>query len=143
MTETLFDELGGKDCLDRVHHIFYNKLLGHEWLKHFFVGKTQDNLESQQTDFMMGLFGGPRVYGGRMPKSAHMHLFVTEEVFLLRHDMLGQSLDEAGVPADLKARWLDYDMKMKGALVKTDISQCKGRFTTDPVIAPPKPENFS
>ena len=139
MAETLFDELGGKPCLERAHRIFYNKLLSHDWLKHFFVGKSQGNLESQQTDFMMSLFGGPSVYGGRMPKSAHMHLFVTEEVFQLRHEILAQSLDEARVPADLKARWLAYDMKMRGALVKTDISQCKRRFTTDEIIAPPKP----
>ena len=142
MTETLYDELGGKSCLERVHRIFYGKLLDHAWLKDFFVGRPRWHLESQQTDFMMSLFGGPQIYSGRMPKSAHLHLFITEEVFLLRHDLLAQSLNEAGVRADLKARWLDYDMKMKRALTKTEISECVGRHRNDPVISVEKPSSM-
>ena len=142
MTETLYEELGGKSCLERVHRIFYGKLLDHAWLKDFFVARPRWHLESQQTDFMMSLFGGPQIYGGRMPKSAHMHLFVTEEVFLLRHELLAQSLEEAGVRADLRARWLEYDMKMKRALTKTDISECTGRHRNDPVISVEKPPSM-
>ncbi|HIF10602.1 MAG TPA: group 1 truncated hemoglobin, partial [Sneathiellales bacterium] len=124
--ETLFNELGGKPTMDRVHVIFYDKLLAHPWLRGFFVGVRKFHLEGQQTDFMTGLLGGPKIYGGRAPKSAHVHLFVTEEVFMLRHKILEDSLMEAEIPADLKERWLRYDMKMKRALVKESVSECEG-----------------
>ena len=139
MSDTLYDQLGGKPCLEEVHRIFYDKLMSHPWLKQYFVGRKREHQESQQTDFMTGLFGGPQIYGGRMPKSAHQHLFITEEVFQLRHDMLADALDEAGVPPDLKARWLGHDLKIKYALVKSDLSECKPRYPTDTIIAPAKP----
>jgi len=33
-----------------------------------------------------------------------MHLFATEEAFLIRHDLLDQSLTKANIPPALKAR---------------------------------------
>ena len=94
---TLFDELGGTACLERVHRIFYGKLLAHPWLRGFFHGKERDHLESQQTDFMTGMFGGPKCYFGRAVGCAHIHLFISDEVFTVRHDLLADSLAEAGV----------------------------------------------
>lgn len=139
MPDTLFDELGGMTCIERVHGILYDKLLGHPWLKGFFVGNDRRHLESQQSDFMSGLFGGPKIYGGRMPKDAHVHIFVTEEVFMTRHQLLEESLTEAGIQPDLKERWLKYDLGMKKALVKGSLSECKGRYKTEPVISVEKP----
>ena len=139
MAETLFDELGGMQGLERVHRIFYDKLLMHPWLKGFFDGVPRPHLESQQTEFMAGLFGGPKVYGGRPPATAHVHMFITEEVFFTRHILLEEALDEARVREDLKERWLDADMGMKRALVKDDISECEGRYKNEPIIAIEKP----
>ncbi|MBT3533850.1 MAG: group 1 truncated hemoglobin [Rhodospirillaceae bacterium] len=139
MAETLFDELGGMQGIERVHRIFYDKLLMHPWLKGFFDGVPRPHLESQQTEFMAGLFGGPKVYGGRPPATAHVHMFITEEVFFTRHILLEEALDEARVREDLKERWLDADMGMKRALVKDDISECEGRYKNEPIIAIEKP----
>ena len=135
----LYDEIGGRPCIERVHRIFYGKLLGHEWLKGFFHGKDRRFLESQQTDFMSGAFGGPKIYGGRAIGCAHIHLFITEEVFTIRHNLLAQSLAEAGVPTALAMRWLDCDMSMKRALVKQSPSDCQGRYNNEIPIIVPKP----
>ena len=139
MADTLFSELGGMPCLERVHRIFYDKLLNHPWLKGFFEGVPRRHLESQQSEFLAGVFGGPKIYGGRPPKSAHVHLFITEEVFLIRHGLLEESLSEANIRPDLKERWLAYDMRMKKVLVKKSVSECKGRYNTEPVIVVEKP----
>jgi|SaaInlStandDraft_2_1057019.scaffolds.fasta_scaffold129527_2 hemoglobin len=141
--DTLFEELGGMPCLDRVHRVFYEKLLAHPWLRQFFQGVRREHLESQQSEFMSKLFGGPDIYRGRNPKGAHMHMYITEEVFQARHDILERSLNEAGIAPDLRRRWLDYDMGLKKALVKTAVSECAGRFGTDPIIAPSKPHYIS
>lgn len=139
MANKLFDELGGMPCLQKVHRIFYGKLLAHPWLKGFFVGVPRAHLESQQTDFMTGVFGGPKVYGGRPPKTAHTHLFITEEVFLIRHALLKESLDEAGIRPDLKERWLTHDLRMMKVLCKQSVSECVGRYKNEPVIVVEKP----
>jgi truncated hemoglobin YjbI len=88
---------------------------------------------------MAGLFGGPRIYSGRPPATAHVHMFITEEIFFTRHILLEEALDEANVRADLKERWLDHDMGMKNALVKNSISECEGRYKLEPIIAVEKP----
>ena len=140
MAEDLLLELGGMPCLEKVHTIFYDKLLKHPWLKEFFKGVPRSHLESQQSEFMSGVFGGAKIYGGRPPKTAHEHMFITEEVFLIRHELLDQSLTEARIRPDLKERWLAYDMAMKRALVKNSASECKGRYKTEAIIVVEKPQ---
>lgn len=142
MSLAFFDELGGMPCLEEVHRIFYGKLLRHPWLKEFFEGVPRSHLESQQSEFMCGVFGGPKIYGGRPPKTAHTHLYITEEVFLTRHDLLRESLIEAGISPDLRERWLVYDMRMLKVLVKKSLSECEGRYKNEPVISVPKPREF-
>ena len=139
MTDTLYDELGGMPCLERVHKVFYDKLLRHPWLKEFFEGNQRGDLESQQSDFMARLFGGPNTYSGRLPKSAQTHMFITEEIFLIRHKILEEALTESGIRLDLMERWLDYDMGMKRALVKNSISECFGWYRSEPIIAVARP----
>lgn len=139
MDQSYFDEIGGEQTLKRVHRILYDKLFSHPWLKDFFQGRPRWFQESQQTNFMMDLFGGPKKYGGRMPASAHQHLFITEEIFAIRHKLLGEALSEAAVPEHLHKRWLDYDWGMRRALIKQSPDECEGRFRTEAVIIVPKP----
>ncbi len=64
-------------------------------MKKFFEGINQQHIESQQSDFMMMLFGGPKIYGGRMPKDAHDHIMVTDELSIIVTKLLKDSLLEA------------------------------------------------
>ena len=137
--ENYFEELGGRECLERVHTIFYDKLFAHPWLGKFFEGKKRWLLEEQQTEFLIGVFGGPRIYGGRGPLEAHKHMFVTEEIFAIRHEILKVSLDQAKVPEDLQERWLKADNSMRRAVVKETPDQCRGRYNNEAIMVIPKP----
>mgnify|MGYP003986433725 FL=1 len=139
MTTNLYDDVGGRPCIERVHKRLYDKLLSHPWLKDFFKGNDRNHLESQQTEFMMLILGGPKIYGGRPPATAHCHMFVTEEIFLIRHELLSQSLTEAGVSPEHKLRWLEFDYGFKAALVKNSIDECEGRYKSEPIIVVEKP----
>jgi hemoglobin len=141
MSTTYFDQIGGQPCIEKVHSILYDKLLSHRWLKGFFVGMERWHLEEQQTHFMSDLFGGmPKIYQGRPPMRGHQHLFITEEVFMIRHALLAESLTEAKVPADLHEQWLKYDLGMKAAIVKETVEDCEGRFKSEEVLVVPKPQ---
>ena len=140
MTMVFLDDIGGKACVEQVHKILYDKLLSHPWLKGFFVGLERWHLEEQQTDFMIDLFGNtPKCYQGRFPMNAHQHLFITEEVFMIRHNLLAESITEANVSDEHKERWLTYDMGMKAAIVKNTVDECEGRYRTEKIIIVPKP----
>lgn len=109
----------------------------------FFAGKAGKDrlvLESQQTEFMMLALDGPKVFGGRIPRDAHIQMFITDEIFNIRHKLLGDSLNEAGVPEHPRERWLSVDEEIRRAIVKESPDQCRGRYRSDPIIIVPKPD---
>jgi hemoglobin len=135
-----FEEVGGRPVIERVHTLLYEKLLTHEWLKGYFVNVRRSHLEDQQTDFMSDLFGvEPKVYFGRFPMPAHQHLFISEEIFMVRHQLLADSLKEAKVSEEHQERWLKYDMGMKRTVVKETVDECEKRYNSDTIIDIPKP----
>ena len=119
--QSLFEELGGLATLQKVHKIFYDKLYADPWLKHFFAGHDQQAIEDRQTAFMAEKMGGKVTYWGKQPKMAHRQMYITEELFDLRHEILRESLQEAGVNHELAQRWLKIDYAFKRQIVKDSI----------------------
>ncbi len=131
ISNTLYDRLGGKPTLQRVHKVFYDKAFAHPWLGQYFQGRSQQLLEDQQTDFLTSIIGGPKLYMGRAPKFAHQHMVITEELFDLRQRLLGESISECGVNDDLKDEWLAADNALRRAIVKKDASECTLQYNDE------------
>ncbi len=119
--QSLFDEAGGLGALKKVHRIFYDKVYAHPWLKHFFAGHHQEAIENRQTAYMAEKMGGAVEYLGKSPKMAHRHMYITRELFDIRHDLLRQSLEEAGLRGNVAERWLKIDSAFRGQIVKDSI----------------------
>ncbi len=137
--DKLFDAIGGRPTLEKVHKVFYDKLYEHPWLKEFFQHVPQETIENQQTDFMVSNMGGGKIYSGALPKNGHRHMFITEELFDLRSKILKESILKCGVPEDLAERWVRIDYAFKHSLVKKDVGECEKRFFTDDILDFPKP----
>jgi len=135
---SLYDQLGGRSTLERVHKAFYEKIFVHPDFAALFDTLRIEHQISQQTEFMMGLFGGPKIFGGRPPKGAHQHLFITEEQFELRHQILGDTLLENGIRGELRDRWLSFDYSFKSQVVKASIDDCEKRYTNDRIRFVPR-----
>jgi hemoglobin len=121
MKQTLFDAVGGMPTLRRVHKIFYDKVYAHPWLGRFFEGHSQEAIEHRQTAFMAERMHGPVQYWGKDMQYAHEAMYITRELFDLRHAILDESLREAGVPEDLRERWLRIDGAFMKHIVKDSI----------------------
>ena len=52
---------------------------------------------------------------------AHRQMYITEELFDLRHQILKESLREVRVPEELARRWLKIDYAFKRKVVKDSI----------------------
>ena len=76
MKQTLFDAIGGLVTPDKVHKILYDKVYAHYWLKYFFEGHSQEAIE-------------------------HRQMYIANELFDIRQELLKESIKEAGVPEDL------------------------------------------
>ena len=137
--QSLLETLGGRPTLEKVHKVLYDKIYAHPWLKHLFVDMPQGRIENQLTDFMTSIMGGGKVYSGNLPQHAHKHIFIPEEMFAMRSELLQESLQECGVPEDLATHWLRIDEAFKASVVKKNESECEKRFNTDDILIVPKP----
>ena len=134
INKTLFDRLGGIKTLEQVHKKFYDKAFAHDWLRLYFTDKPQIVLEEQQTDFMMQLMGGPKLYGGKTPKMAHQHMNISDELFELRQKMLSETIKEAGISDELRQEWLIADASLKNAIVKKSKEDCRTAYAAQEIL---------
>ena len=107
--ESLFDAVGGKPTLDRVHKRFYDKVYAHPWLGRFFAGHSQEAIEFRQTQFMGQKMGGPMRYAGHALELAHRRMFIPRKLLLVRQALLREALEEEGLAPELIERWLRID----------------------------------
>lgn len=136
---SLFSLIGGRTTLDKVHKIFYDKIYKHPWIGQYFLEIQQEIIEAQQSDFMSQAMGGPAIYLGKIPIPAHRHMFISEELFDLRTQLLKEAFREAEVSEKSQELWLKIDQALKRGIVKKSISDCTLRFNTDEIINIPNP----
>ncbi len=138
----LFQKVGGRAGILKVTKIFYDKVYDHPWIGQFFQHIPQEHIENQQTDFMVGSLGGPKLYMGRFPVPAHEHMYITDELFELRNTLLLESLQEANALPEIIEAWMKIDNAFKKRLVKNDLSECKERYFTDMILDFPNPQKL-
>jgi truncated hemoglobin YjbI len=138
----LFDRLGGRPTLETVHKSFYDKIYAHPWLGQLFAHVSQPLIEAQQSDFMSYLMGGPKIYSGRMPIDAHIHILITEEMFSVRHELLRESLADTHVSEQECKEWLAIDLAFKKVLIKKSREECEARFKGDTIMDIPNPDRL-
>ena len=134
MEKASFEALGGRAILEAIAKTFYDKVYKHPWLGKYFQHVLQEHIENQQVDFMQQALGGPSVYRGRTPPSAHVHIHVTEHWFELRESLLLEALKEHRASEELILRWKKIELAFKSRIVKKDIQDCTKRYPTDDIL---------
>jgi hemoglobin len=135
-----FEKLGGRSILVKMSKIFYDDVYKHEWIGKFFQGIDQDIIEAQQVDFLQGALGGEKVYCGKLPIPAHKHMFISDELYNLRTDLMVSALKEVNASQELIDKILKIDASFKGGLVKKSITDCEKRYNTDEILIVPNPD---
>lgn len=142
MKKSTIEELGGRELFEKAMTIFYDKVYEHSWLGLYFQHVDQKTIEKQQVDFMIGAFGGPKnIYSGRFPVEAHKNMFVNDELFDMREEMLIESLKEVDASAELIERWVKIDEAFRNVIVKKSVDDCERTFATEEIIIFEKPKN--
>ncbi|MBI3772835.1 MAG: group 1 truncated hemoglobin [Gammaproteobacteria bacterium] len=141
MKQSLFEAVGGFPTLRKVHKIFYDKIYAHPWIGQFFIGHDQVAIENRQTYFMAIKMGGPDQYMGKEPLMAHRQMYITDDLFDLRTELLRESLAEAGVPDALAERWIRIDGAFRRQIVKDSIEDFyRNTFAYEQRVIVPKPD---
>ncbi|MGE3609330.1 MAG: hypothetical protein AB7I27_07070 [Bacteriovoracaceae bacterium] len=118
---------------------FYEIVYQDAWFKEIFKVIKQDQITSQQIDFMVGAFGGPQRFSGRMPGNAHPHIFIDEEMWEYREALLKQAFAKVNCPEFIQTKWLKIDNAFKRQIVMKSVDECQKRFFTDEIIVVPNP----
>jgi hemoglobin len=118
---------------------FYELVYKDFWFKEIFKVIDQKVITSQQTDFMVQAFGGAKKYGGRSVLDAHPHIFINEEIWQKREELLKEAFRKMNTPMDIQEKWLKIDDAFKRSIMKNSIDDCKKRYATDEIIYVPNP----
>ena len=138
MSQSLYEAIGGLPTLRKAHKIFYDKVYAHHWLGKFFEGHTQKIIEDKQSSFMAEKMGSTAPYLGKEIKMVHEAMYITKELFEIRHGLLDESIREAGVNDILRKRWLRIDNAFMRLIIKDSV---ESMFINDwkfkkPIIIP-------
>jgi truncated hemoglobin YjbI len=137
-----FEKIGGRSSLIRINKVFYDKVYEHPWLKHYFKEIPQQHIEDQQVDFMQKVLGGIDIYVGKTPATTHNHMFIPDELFDVRKQLLIEAFNETEANKELVNKWLNLDESFRRLIINESPNECKRRFKTDHILNFPKSTDF-
>jgi hemoglobin len=104
---TLYEHAGGDEALHHLEEVFYTKALADPVLKQLFTERRPHHVD-HLTWFTAESFGGPdrftRELGFHHIINVHRHLKITDEQRERFVRLYMESLDEAGLPSDVRFR---------------------------------------
>ncbi len=106
-TQSLYEQLGGEAAVNAAVDVFYRKVLADDRISRFFDDVDMDRQIAKQKGFLTMAFGGPVNYSGKDMRTGHARLVamgLNDSHFDAVVELLGQSLAELNVPANLIAQ---------------------------------------
>jgi len=94
---TLLEQLGGRDAVEMVVALFYERVLTDPLLKGYFRGVQLTKLYKNQADFFCAALGQPDAYRGRDMRSVHAGMNIGDKEFDAVAVHLTNALAECGV----------------------------------------------
>lgn len=129
------------DWITKITTEFYELVYQDPWFSKIFRNIRQEIITSQQIEFMLGCFGGPKLFGGRVPKDAHPQIWVNEDIWQYREELLTQVFAKLTPPQEIVDKWLKIDESFKSVIVnQAGPEECVGRYRSDEIIYEPMPD---
>ena len=128
-----------RKLVSAINETFYDAIFDDPWLGQVFDGVPEEHIKNQQTDFIVGAFGGDNVYVGRSPRDAHPHIMIETDMWELRELYLIKAFEKNNAPDWLQEKWLKIDEAFKKNIIKFSVTECSGRYPNEPIIDIPNP----
>ena len=79
-----FELMGRTEMLKTISKHLYDGIYKDDWLNLYFEEIPQEHIERQQVAFIQAAMGGPNLYCGQTPPSAHKHIYITDKLYAAR-----------------------------------------------------------
>ena len=130
------------DWIRKVTTEFYELVYKDPWFSKIFSKVEQKIITSQQIDFMIQKFGGPKRFCGRSPKDAHPHVWVDQNIWDYREKLLLKACYKVGAPKNIIDKLIKIDEAFKEGIINHGgPEECHGRYKTEEIIYHPMPSH--
>ncbi len=121
---TLFEQIGG-DALRRVIEDFYDRVFRDVMIGFLFVGKDRARLVDKEWELAARMLGSTEIrYTGRPIREAHAKVPILGGHFDRRTKILEETLDDHGVPPEVRDAWLGHTRALRSQVTADVGSEC-------------------
>ena len=119
MSFNLENEVGGKEALERLIAVFYDRLFEDPIVGFIFSPHKKDELVQSQIQWLTAHLGDRSgTYEGKNLRVAHQDLPITSGHFNRRHLILRELLEEHELADSVQEAWLKLDLGLFDMIVK-------------------------
>ena len=104
MDQSLYDQLGGKQTVDKAAAILYVNILRDDRINHFFQNVDIEKQKRKMSTFLTNICGGPSLYLGKTMKKVHKNAVengLNDEHVDAMMECVGATLKELEIKDDL------------------------------------------
>lgn len=115
---TDFSRAGGEPVVRLVVERFVERVFADAIIGFYFEGKDRGQIAAREYEHAARALGADVPYTGRPIPELHQPLRINAGQFRRRLAILAQEIDRAGVPAEVRERWLASQRAMQALIVR-------------------------
>ncbi len=121
---TLFEQIGGEPQLRRIIDTFVDRVFEDAMIGFFFAQVDRQRVKDKEYEFAAAHLGADIQYTGRPIATAHARHPIMGGHFMRRLQILKDTLDEFGVPQQVREHWVQHTEKLRPAVTEHQGSDC-------------------
>lgn len=125
VTASLLERAGGPDRLRAVLVDFYERVFADMMIGYMFRGKSPERLVERELELTCAAMGDPAPYRGRGMQEVHAPLAIQGGHFERRQQLLRETCDAHGLPAEVRDFWLAHNESLRPLVTKQSGSDCE------------------
>ena len=114
---SLFERLGGESTLRTILTDFYQRVFDDVMIGYMFMGQDKARLIEREYEYTAQMLGSDVTYRGRTMSVAHKDHRIAKGHFERRFKILDDTLNDHGVPPDVRKHWMDHTRALANAVM--------------------------
>lgn len=119
---TDLERVGGAGVVEDLMQAFVKRVAADFIIGFLFEGRDLERIARHEAELAVSHLGGPGRYSGRPLGASHRPLRINRGHFRRRLAILRVVLEEQGVPAEVRERWVAHDASLESVI--TDGTEC-------------------
>jgi hemoglobin len=124
MEKNLFEKLGGEQKLRRVIDVFIDRVFADPMIGFFFRKANKARIKEMEFQLTANFLGADVSYQGRPLDEVHAPHPIMGGQFMRRLQILRETLEELGIPAEVRQAWLSHTERLRPLITRDAGSDC-------------------